>query len=124
MNFFPIKSPYISILDNGIGINRTELIKSMRYGSSNPLDERATNDLGRFGLGMKTASMSQCRKLTVVSKKDNEVVGAQWDLDHVETTQKWSLRVLEENDFNNIPHIEKFFSGIFSNLSPLRIFVL
>lgn len=46
-------------------MSASQLYEAMRYGSSNPLDERDTDDLGRFGLGMKSASLSQCRKLIV-----------------------------------------------------------
>jgi signal transduction histidine kinase len=77
IKFFPISNPYVAILDNGIGMVQEELLNAMRYGSKNPLDTRATADLGRFGLGLKTASMSQCRKLSVVSVKNGTVTGAQ-----------------------------------------------
>ncbi|WP_436371783.1 ATP-binding protein [Cytobacillus sp. BC1816] len=107
INFFPIGSPYLSILDNGIGMTKSELIEAMRYGSSNPLDTRGEEDLGRFGLGLKTASMSQCRKLTVISKKGETFSGAQWDLDHIARTTKWSLLLLAEEDFKAFPHVEQ-----------------
>ena len=61
--------PVIAILDNGIGMSRERLLDAMRPGSQNPLASRAKGDLGRFGLGMKTASFSQCRRLTVVTKR-------------------------------------------------------
>ncbi|WP_409294052.1 ATP-binding protein [Peribacillus sp. SCS-26] len=107
INFFPINNPYISILDNGIGMTKSVLIEAMRYGSSNPLKERESNDLGRFGLGLKTASMSQCRKLTVITKKENQIIGAQWDLDYVTKTGKWSLKLLKEKDLNNLPEFHQ-----------------
>ena len=69
VNFFPSSDPYICILDNGNGMTISELENAMQYGSKNPLDTRSENDLGRYGLGLKTASLSQCRKLTVISKK-------------------------------------------------------
>jgi len=56
---------YLHIKDDGLGMNNDDLIQAMRPGSKNPLDNRNTKDLGRFGLGLKTASFSQCRKLTV-----------------------------------------------------------
>lgn len=59
----------ITIKDDGIGMNHQELIEAMRPGSQNPLEERSKSDLGRFGLGLKTASFSQCRILTVYSKR-------------------------------------------------------
>lgn len=60
---------YIAICDNGVGMTSNELFNAMKYGSSYCGDERNETDLGRFGLGLKSASLSQCRKLTVISKK-------------------------------------------------------
>lgn len=82
----------ITIKDDGCGMSNDEIVEAMRPGSQNPLDIRPINDLGRYGLGMKTASFSQCRKLTVLSKK----VGYPsaywtWDLDYVALTHKWEL---------------------------------
>jgi len=59
----------LSILDDGFGMLEEELIEAMRLGSKDPEDEREKKDLGRFGLGLKTASFSQCKRLTVISKK-------------------------------------------------------
>ena len=82
----------LSILDDGIGMNNEQLIQAMRPGSRNPLEERSSNDLGRFGLGLKTASFSQSRKFTVFSKaKDYKPVFWTWDLDYVNRDQAWKL---------------------------------
>lgn len=82
----------ISIKDDGLGMNNEELIQAMRPGSKNPNEVRGSKDLGRFGLGLKTASFSQCRKLSVISKKmDNTSVFWTWDLDFVNKTGKWDL---------------------------------
>ncbi len=72
----------ISVLDDGRGLDDAELESAMRLGDRSPLDERAPDDLGRFGMGLKTASFSQCRRLTVASvKKDGPVCCLRWDLD-------------------------------------------
>ena len=76
----PSDNPSLIIFDDGCGMSASQLYEAMRYGSSNPLDDRDTDDLGRFGLGMKSASLSQCRKLIVVSKQDREVNAYAWDL--------------------------------------------
>ena len=57
IDFFPIGEAYITILDDGFGMTEQELINAMKYGSQDPLQERAEIDLGRDGLGMKTASL-------------------------------------------------------------------
>ena len=81
----------ITIKDDGIGMTNEELIYAMRPGTQNPLEERDEKDLGRFGLGLKTASFSQCRKLTVISKKNDAISFWTWDLDYVAECRKWNL---------------------------------
>lgn len=71
----------LSIVDNGAGMCPDELDLAMRLGERNPLESRASHDLGRFGLGLKTASFSQCRRLTVASKKNKVMNCLRWDLD-------------------------------------------
>ena len=83
-------------------MDENELIEAMRPGTKNPLDERTKNDLGRFGLGLKTASFSQCRKLTVVSSKNKNTSAAVWDLDYVAETEDWTLQLLNHDEFNDI----------------------
>jgi len=82
----------IDLLDDGSGMNARELIDAMRPGSQSPLETRSEKDLGRFGLGLKTASFSQCRSLTVISKRENYAICTRsWDLDYVEQTNRWML---------------------------------
>jgi light-regulated signal transduction histidine kinase (bacteriophytochrome) len=83
----------ISVIDDGIGMTNDELINAMRPGSKNPLDIREAKDLGRFGLGLKTASFSQCKKFSVISKtKSGETSWWCWDLDYVNNVAKtWTL---------------------------------
>lgn len=85
----------ISILDNGNGMTEGELDTGMRLGEINPLDNRKTSDLGRFGLGLKTASFSQCRRLTVASKKNGEMNCLRWDLDFIASSHDDGWYLLE-----------------------------
>lgn len=103
IKFFPIGQPYISILDNGNGMSSKELNIAMQYGSKNPNEKRDTNDLGRFGLGLKTASLSQCRTLTVISLKDGKLSGRRWNLDYVIKTGKWSLILIDKDEMGEMP---------------------
>ena len=83
---------WLSIKDDCVGMNNEELIQAMRPGSKNPLADRNSKDLGRFGLGLKTASFSQARRLTVLSKRPNySSVFWTWDLDYVNQTGNWDL---------------------------------
>lgn len=94
---------YIVIRDDGTGMSKTELLDAMKYGSKSSLDVRDRDDLGRFGLGLKMASFSQCRKLTVLSKKDDQLNACQWDLDVISTQQKWMCKVLTSSEIENLP---------------------
>ncbi|USE80459.1 MZA anti-phage system associated ATPase MzaB [Cupriavidus gilardii] len=71
----------VSIQDDGSGMSAEAIDKAMRLGERNPLEERAETDLGRFGLGLKTASFSQCRRLTVASCGQDGFHCLRWDLD-------------------------------------------
>jgi hypothetical protein len=81
----------IGIMDDGCGMANKELIQAMRPGSVNPLIEREKHDLGRFGLGLKTASFSQCRKFCLISIKDASESYWTWDLDYVNQEKAWRL---------------------------------
>src|SRR6185312_6047025 len=78
--------------------DESELLSAMRPGSKSPLDDRRPSDLGRFGLGLKTASFSQCRRLTVLSRKDGMTNALRWDLDFVAATDEWLVEVLDSDD--------------------------
>lgn len=75
----------VLILDDGCGMNDPELEGAMRLGDKSPLTTREAHDLGRFGMGLKTASLSQCRRLTVASIKDGKLSCLRWDLDELAT---------------------------------------
>ncbi|MFI3297378.1 MAG: ATP-binding protein [bacterium] len=82
----------ITIHDDGNGMNSEELIEALRPGTKHPLDDRNEGDLGRFGLGLKTASFSQCRMLSVISKREGYApVYYSWDLDYVNESRQWEL---------------------------------
>ncbi|MBK8125704.1 MAG: ATP-binding protein [Elusimicrobia bacterium] len=85
---------HIIIGDNGKGMNRDSLFEAMRFGA---FQDYSNEDLGKYGLGLKTASLSQCTKLTVASKPSRKQGGratksiACWDLSHVYKTDDWDL---------------------------------
>jgi hypothetical protein len=101
-----LKEPNISILDDGDGMSPDELIHNMKIGCKDPSDERLRGDLGRFGSGLKTASFSQARKLTVISKKAGEpICAAVWDIDRIEYENTWCLEILEEDEVKLHPQL-------------------
>ncbi len=96
---------YIAICDDGYGMSKDELFDAMKYGSEQKRGQRAADDLGRFGLGLKAASLSQCRKLTVASKKDGEVSAYIWDLDVIEDKKDWYMIECSSYDISGIKQI-------------------
>lgn len=88
----PLGGITIEFYDDGIGMNREDLINAMKYGSDPRVDAAS---LGKFGLGLKTASTAFCRKLVVISRADSkdDFLRAIWDLDHISRVNKWELQV-------------------------------
>ena len=87
---------FVSILDNGRGMDDPELEAAMRLGEKSPLDERSGDDLGRFGMGLKTASFSQCRSLTVASKREGGCTSCLcWDLDEIAARDDGAWALIE-----------------------------
>ncbi|WP_340959154.1 ATP-binding protein [Paenibacillus sp. FSL R10-2748] len=83
---------YISVCDNGYGMNEEDLHQAMKIGSKNPMDSRDRDDLGRFGMGLKTAAFSLCKRLTVGSKLATSAMSVRvWDIDNIMISNRWEL---------------------------------
>ena len=95
------ETPAIGVLDDGSGMSESELLEAMRPGTRNPLENRDISDLGRFGLGLKTASFSQCRRVTVVTRRNGHISGAVWDVDTVASTDDWVVEI--PDDLTSVP---------------------
>ena len=95
----------LSIADNGIGMDRNALINAMKYGSN---ERPHPSSLGKFGLGLKTASTAFCRNLLVTSRPHikADTIRAYWDLDHVSKVGKWEL-LIDKPDNDTITHLNK-----------------
>jgi len=81
----------VTVADDGTGMTRAQLQEALRFGSRRPYEQ---GDLGRFGLGLKTASLSQCRRVTVVTNhalRRPRIVAHRLDLDHIEATDRWEI---------------------------------
>lgn len=103
---------YIAIADNGSGMDQQGLVEAMRLGSRDPRQVRAPHDLGRFGLGLKTASFSQCRSLTVASRvRGASLAALRWDLDHITDTGRWSLLEPHPRSPSRLASLDEFQSG-------------
>lgn len=102
-----LQHPALCIIDNGCGMDEKGLIAALKHGSKGPKAKRKANDLGRFGLGLKTASFSQGRTLTVATRQKGVLVAAEWDLDLVVKEDKWFVRVFDTKEIQTIPHIDQ-----------------
>ena len=113
--------PWIAIIDDGCGMSSGEIREAMRWGGAFcPSQSRSASDLGRFGLGLKTASLSQCRRLTVISKQNDVISSCVWDVDVLSksSTPKWNallptFTVLKEDPVIEklLPRLDKISSG-------------
>ena len=100
------KTPYFCIIDNGHGMNRTELDNAMLPGSNRENVQDSELELGRFGLGLKSASLSQCREFIVVSKRYGKINAMSFDLDVIEKHNKLMLKDLQPEEFLSLPHVD------------------
>jgi hypothetical protein len=106
IEFRPHDDPYVALIDDGTGMSSAILHNAMRHGSASPLHERKLGDMGRYGLGLKTSSLSQCRRLTVVSKHQGYVSAFCWDLDVVIDKGAWVMLALDPADYEVLPHYD------------------
>jgi hypothetical protein len=98
----------IFCLDNGRGMSAKGLDRAMRLGERNPLEKRSITDLGRFGLGLKTASFSQCRRMTVATVADEGLQCLRWDLNYLAESADDGWHLLEGSH----PGSESFLSPL------------
>lgn len=101
----------ILIIDNGEGIVQEHLIEAMKIGSNVSKNNSCKNNLGRFGMGMKTAAFSIGKKLSVVSKVKQKYSYACWDIDFIKTTAtgEWNLIIENQPQFNIL--LDEFENG-------------
>lgn len=102
-----VERPYFAILDNGYGMSLQELDNAMLFGSNREGKEENNIELGRFGLGLKSASLSQCRQFTVVSKKYGKLRAMSFDLDVIEKEDRLMLEQLNIEEINALPKIDE-----------------
>lgn len=102
------EEPYFCVLDDGIGMDDEEIDNAMLLGSDRSGKKDAENELGRFGLGLKSASLSQCRRLIVASKKKkfDRIIAMELDLDVIERENKFKLGLLNAKEIEFLPCID------------------
>jgi hypothetical protein len=95
---FEGEDSYLTIADNGTGMASKDIQEALRFGSNRAYGD--ADDLGRYGLGLKTASLSQCERLTVSARRGEErarINSYCWDLDHIEKTNRWEILKIESD---------------------------
>jgi hypothetical protein len=99
----------LKIFDDGIGMDRDGVVDAMRYGAKARVSRKS---LGKFGLGLKTASTAFCRKLSIISRLDPgaDLVRATWDLDRIKTEGKWNL-IIDSPTEEQTAEFAKFIPG-------------
>jgi len=104
----PSDDPQLILFDDGLGMDAANLEEALRFGSRGPKETRSERDLGRFGLGLKSASLSQCRRLIVASKTNGNICCFSWDLDEVQRTNDWSVLEYSLEEITQLPSINLF----------------
>lgn len=89
---------WLRIADNGTGMDGLTITEALRFGS-----ERSyrPDDLGKFGLGLKTASLSQCRQILVASRTSEQIArieARRFDLDRILAENRWEVELLGASD--------------------------
>ena len=100
---------YLTVLDNGVGMTPAEIREALRFGSMRDYEQ---DDLGKFGLGLKTSSLSQCDSLTVSSRNSQKKVqihSYSWDMDHINRVDQWEILPIEADELLN-PVVEHLYS--------------
>ncbi|WP_091671005.1 ATP-binding protein [Micromonospora auratinigra] len=85
------RDSWIAVVDDGRGMSAEELVTAMTVAARGPKTKRSSTDLGRFGVGLKSASFSQARQLSVAAATAGEWHVRTWDLDVVENSGEWRL---------------------------------
>lgn len=98
----------IAIIDDGEGLTRASIQDVLTLAASSPLDRRSNTDLGRFGVGLKTASWSQCKRLTIASRNAGHVHGATIDLDEMQSRGDWTADGFDESTgLPDLPYLDR-----------------
>lgn len=101
-----VEGKYVALLDDGGGMSAPDAREALRLAGSAGV--RKDSDLGRFGLGLKTASLSQARSLTLVTKRDRVLTALRWDIDFVRKSGQWLLIVLDPGELEVLPLWQEF----------------
>ena len=103
----PACEPYFAFLDDGSGMTEGELRNALLLGSDRSGKFDSQMELGRFGLGLKSASFSQCRTFFVVTKQGEETHAMAFSLDDVEKSGSWRTAILDKAEWISVPEVKR-----------------
>lgn len=103
----PCGDPYFAFIDNGEGMDSECLKNALLLGSDRSKKQDSEKELGRYGLGLKSASFSQCRTFTVVTKQGKSISSMSFSLDEVESSGTWRTAILDKNEYRFVPEFSR-----------------
>lgn len=101
---------FLYILDDGTGMDASTALEALRLAGTARKSRTDKQDLGRFGLGLKTASLSQASRLTLVTKQGKSIVAYCWDINHVLESQRWEVLCINKQDLYALPGYSRLLS--------------
>jgi Histidine kinase-, DNA gyrase B-, and HSP90-like ATPase len=104
------RDSWVAVSDDGSGMTEDELVTAMTIAARGPGTSRGPKDLGRFGMGLKTASFSQARELVVTTAPPGGTRSTRvWDLDLVVESGEW--RLLQDVDSDDAAVLDRLWPG-------------
>ncbi len=86
----------IVVLDDGSGMNENDLKTSLQFGNGTKLD--SDKGIGKFGIGLPNASVSQCKKVEVYTWQKNKSFYTYLDIDEVKENKQQNINDVEEKN--------------------------
>ena len=93
------------IVDDGIGMTEPGIDQAMQFGSDVDHEEL---DLGKFGMGLKSASLSQSNRFSVLSRADDGIKGRRWSRESLDSD--WACEILDVSQCEEL--LNRSWSGI------------
>ena len=96
--------PQISVADDGTGMSHSILDQAMRLGSLTSRD--LNSDLGKFGMGLVTASLSIARNCHVITRGPDGCLSSAWDVDEI-VSQNAFLKHLDKATDEEVKRLDE-----------------
>jgi hypothetical protein len=74
----------IAVYDNASGMDAVTLRDALQFGNGTHLDRSRQEGIGKFGMGLPNASISQCKRIDVYTWQKGKVLHTHLDVDQIE----------------------------------------